>query len=136
MPFDGGHTDTTEYLEKLDAIIDLIGTPEKWTQGHMHRGARYCLRGAVRKVDKNEVLRPAILSAISEVMGCHYRRIETFNDHDRTDHDTILAVLMKARENIAVGHFVVSPKREIHFLRLSHWWNRCGAKSPGNEDRS
>lgn len=35
MPFDGPRTDTTEYLEKLDAIIDLLGTPQKWDQGHL-----------------------------------------------------------------------------------------------------
>ena len=131
MPFDGGRNDRTEYLEKLDAIIDLIGTPEKWGQGHMHRGAKYRLRGAIREVDKSEVLSPAILNAINEVMCCHYRRIETFNDHDRTDHDAILAVLIKARENVAVGRFVVTRKRGFDFIRLSHWWNRWGTKFAG-----
>lgn len=64
---------------------------------------RYCLRGAIRKVDASEALGPVVLDAINEVTGSSYRTVETFNDNFRTDHELVLAVLMRARENVAAG---------------------------------
>ena len=104
MPFDGVGFITHESLDKLDAVIDLIGTPDRWCKGALrsHDG-RYCIRGAVRAVDGAELLEPAILQAVVEVAGRRFRRIEAFNDHPNTSHDQIVAVLHRARDNIIAG---------------------------------
>ncbi len=104
MPFDGIGFVTHESLDKLDAVIELIGTPDKWCKGALrsHDG-RYCIRGAVRAVDGAELLEPAILQAVVEVAGRRFRRIEAFNDHPNTSHDQIIAMLARARDNIMAG---------------------------------
>src|SRR5580700_7923345 len=92
MPFDGVGFVTHESLDKLDAVVELIGTPDRWCKGALrsHDG-RYCIRGAVRAVDGAELLEPAILQAVVEVAGRRFRRIEAFNDHPNTSHDQIVA---------------------------------------------
>ena len=77
MPFDGVGFVTHESLGKLDAVVELIGTPDRWCKGALrsHDG-RYCIRGAVRAVDGAELLEPAILQAVVEVAGRRFRRIE------------------------------------------------------------
>src|SRR5438067_13793716 len=104
MPFDGVGFVTHQSLDKLDAVIDLIGTPDRWCKGALrsHDG-RYCIRGAVRAVDGAELLESAILQAVVEVAGRRFRRIEAFNDHPNTSHDQVVAVLHRARDNIVVG---------------------------------
>jgi hypothetical protein len=104
MPFDGVGFVTHESLDKLDAVVELIGTPDRWCKGALrsHDG-RYCIRGAVRAVDGAELLEPAILQAVVEVAGRRFRRIEAFNDHPNTSHDQIVAVLRRARDNIIAG---------------------------------
>src|SRR2546430_15823292 len=104
MPFDGVGFVIHESLDKLDAVIELIGTPAKWCKGALrsHDG-RYCIRGAIRAVDGAELLEPAILQAIGQVAGRRFRRIEAFNDHPNTGHDQVIAVLSRARRNIEVG---------------------------------
>lgn len=104
MPFDGVGFANYESLQKIDAVIDLLGTPDKWCKGALrsHDG-RYCIRGAVRAVDAADILEPTILQAIGEVAGKRFRRIESFNDHPNTSHEQVLAVLSRARENIMSG---------------------------------
>jgi hypothetical protein len=104
MPFDGVRFVTHEPLDKLDQVIDLLGTPDRWCKGALrsHDG-RYCIRGAVRAVNGAELLEPAILQAVVEVAGRRFRRIEAFNDHPNTSHDQIVAVLHRARDNIIAG---------------------------------
>jgi len=104
MPFDGVGFVTHESLDKLDAVIELIGTPDRWCKGALrsHDG-RYCIRGAVRAVDGTELLEPAILQAGVEMAGRRFRRIEAFNDHPNTGHDQVVAVLARARDNIIAG---------------------------------
>jgi hypothetical protein len=104
MPFDGVGFISTEPVRKIDEVIDLIGTPDKWCKGALrsHDG-RYCIRGAVRAVDAAEVLEPTILEAIGQVAGKRFRRIESFNDHPNTSHEQVMAVLDRARENLIVG---------------------------------
>src|SRR5580704_7725864 len=104
MPFDGVGFITHESLDKLDAVVELIGTPDRWCKGALrsHDG-RYCIRGAVRAVDGAEVLEPAILHAIGDVAGKRFRRIESFNDHPNTSHDQVLTVLLRARDRLASG---------------------------------
>ena len=104
MPFDGLGFVADESVRKLDAVIDLLGTPDRWCKGALrsHDG-RYCIRGAIRAVDGAELLEPAILQAIGQVAGRRFRRIEAFNDHPNTGPDQVIAVLSRGRRNIAVG---------------------------------
>lgn len=104
MPFDGVETISPASLHKIDAVIDLLSTPEKWCKGALksHDG-RYCIRGAVRAVDAAEILEPAILHAIGEIGGQRFRRIESFNDHPNTSHDQVLSVLHRARDRLQAG---------------------------------
>jgi hypothetical protein len=104
MPFDGVGFVSDESLQKIDAVIDLLATPDRWCKGALrsHDG-RYCIRGAVRAVDAAEVLEPRILHAIGEVAGKRFRRIESFNDHPNTSHEQVVAVLSRTRENILAG---------------------------------
>ncbi len=104
MPFDGVELLYNPSLQKMDAVIDLLATPDKWCKGALrsHDG-RHCIRGAVRAVDGAELLEPPILQAIGEVAGRRFRRIESFNDHPNTSHEQVMAVLVRARDNIRVG---------------------------------
>ncbi|HTT81525.1 MAG TPA: hypothetical protein VMF86_17800 [Stellaceae bacterium] len=104
MPFDGVGFISDDPLHKIDAVIDLLSTPDKWCKGALrsHDG-RYCIRGAVRVVDAADVLEPMILRAIGEVAGKRFRRIESFNDHPNTSHDQVIAVLNRARDHIGAG---------------------------------
>ena len=101
MPFDGAGFTDSESLQKLDAVIDLLGSADRWCKGALrsHDG-RYCIRGAIRAVSGAELLEPAILRALGQVVGRRFRRIEAFNDHPNTRHDEVLAVLNRARRNL------------------------------------
>src|SRR3954451_25498967 len=70
MPFDGVDYVSSEPLRKIDTVIDLLSTPDKWCKGALrsHDG-RYCIRGAVMSVGATDQLEPAILQAIGEVAG-------------------------------------------------------------------
>lgn len=98
MPFDGVGFAGNETLEKIDAVIDLLGTPNHWCKGAMTRGPRYCIRGAVRAVGADHRVNTVILQAIHEIAGKRFRRIESFNDHPNTSHEQVLAILSRARE--------------------------------------
>lgn len=112
MPFDGVEVVSADSLRKIDAVIDLLGAPEKWGKGALRSpDGRYCIRGAVRAVDGAETLEPAILQAIGDVAGRRYRRIEAFNDHPNTSHDQVLAVLRRARHTIGGSDATVADAR-------------------------
>lgn len=132
MPFDGVGFISNESVQKIDAVIDLIATPDKWCKGALrsHDG-RYCIRGAVRAVDAADVLEPTILDAIGQVAGKRFRRIESFNDHPNTSHEQVLAVLTRARDNLALGGIAGDRDRLQQASRLAAlrgavlaWFNR------------
>ena len=104
MPFDGVGYVSSEPLRKIDAVLDLLSTPDKWCKGALrsHDG-RYCIRGAVMSVGATDQLEPAILQAIGEVAGRRFRRIESFNDYPNTTHEQVVTVLQRARDNMAGG---------------------------------
>lgn len=104
MPFDGVGYISSEPLRKIDAVMDLLSTPDKWCKGALrsHDG-RYCIRGAVMSVGATDMLEPVILQAIGEVAGRRFRRIESFNDYPNTTHEQVVAVLQRARLNMACG---------------------------------
>lgn len=128
MPFDGAGFPANEYLQKIDAVIDLIGPPERWGKGRFRsQDGRYCLRGAIRTVDKREVLGPVVLDAIKQVTRRNYFTIETFNDCRRTTHAMVITVLARARENIAAGRFGRTATSAIRVSPFRRWWNRVTA---------
>src|SRR3954471_13219989 len=114
MPFDGVGFVADESLQKIDAVIDLLATPDRWCKGALrsHDG-RYCIRGAVRAVDAADTLEPSILEAIGQVAGKRFRRIESFNDHPNTSHEQVLAVLHRARENLSLGSLAIAGERVV-----------------------
>jgi len=101
MPFDGAGFGYDASLQKLDTVIDLLETPDRWCKGALrsHDG-RYCIRGAIRAVSGSDLLEPAVLQAIGQIAGRRFRRIEAFNDHPHTTHDQVVAVLARARSNL------------------------------------
>jgi hypothetical protein len=103
MPFDGVEVVYRDQLQRIDAVIDLLATPDRWCKGALksHDG-RHCIRGAVRALDA-DALEPVILRAIGEVAGPRFRRIESFNDHPQTSHEQVLTVLRRARTHVAAG---------------------------------
>ena len=125
MPFDGVGF-PNQSLQKIDEVIDLLATPEKWCKGALrsHDG-RYCIRGAVRAVDAADALEPMILDAIGQVAGRRFRRIESFNDHPNTSHEQVLAVLHRTRDNLSAGKVSVGgggpPRRPEPPSRLASW---------------
>ena len=128
MPFDGVGFSVNEYTQKIDAVIDLIGTPERWGKGSFRTpDGRYCLRGAMRIVDETGVLKPVILHAIKEITGKTYINIEGFNDNHSTDHAAILMVLARARENIAAGRLAMPAESPIQVRLLRRSWNCVAA---------
>ncbi len=104
MPFDGTGAPAYEQLDKLDRVIDILGSPSRWCKGsERNRRGQYCIRGALIAVDALPLLEPVILKSIHQVAGRHFRRIEEFNDHPRTTHGQVVAVLSHTRENLIAG---------------------------------
>ena len=130
MPFDGAGFGYNESLHKLDTVIDLLETPDRWCKGALrsHDG-RYCIRGAIRAVNGSDVLEPAILQAIGQVAGRRFRRIEAFNDHPNTPHDQVVAVLARARSNLGSNReggpaMALASRLRQPALSLRAWCNR------------
>jgi hypothetical protein len=108
MPFDGTECRVSQALEKLDQVIALLATPDRWCKGTEETpDGRRCIIGALRACGAQPLLQPVILSAIAEVTGCH-RTVQDFNDKLSTSHALMLAVLHRAREGIVAGRFDVT----------------------------
>lgn len=105
MPFDGKGCETQiNALDKIDKVIDLLATPDRWCKGELRSSdGRRCIIGAIAEVDGRTALNVPILHAIAQVTGQTYRRIEIFNDDERTTHEVVLQVLHHARQNILLG---------------------------------
>jgi hypothetical protein len=102
MAFDDNrHHVTVDALEKIDKVIALLATGDKWCKFFAESGdGRRCLWGAMRAEDAASVLEPPILDAIRQVTGLLHRCIDAFNDHPATTHALVLKVLHQARHNI------------------------------------
>ena len=101
MPFDGVGFAFQDRVSKIDQVIDLLATPDKWCQGsYKTPDGRHCIRGAIIAVEGANNLRPIVLQAIREVTGKHYFRIESFNDRADTNHAQVFQVLMRARAHL------------------------------------
>jgi hypothetical protein len=128
MPFDGVGYITSESLERIDAVIDLMATPDKWCKGALRSiDGRYCLRGAILAENAAALLEAPVLQAIQEVSGRRYQRIESFNDDPKTDHAMITTVLLRARYNITTGN-VAAPASGICDLRAPGAWRLVGLR--------
>jgi len=99
MPFDGVGFPIDDRVSKIDQVIDLLATPNRWCKAQFktHDG-RHCIRGAIMAVEGADFLKPIMLQAIREVTGQRYLRIESCNDHPYTQHAQVLRVLMRARQ--------------------------------------
>jgi hypothetical protein len=129
MPFDGVGLGLDERMYKMDRVIDLLTTPDRWCQGTLRtHDERHCIRGAIMAVDGVGTLGSIVLRAINEVTGRHYWRIESFNDHPNTNHAQVVEVLARARTDLAVGHLAAiraRPPAPVGWgRRMVGWINR------------
>ncbi len=106
MPFDGIGFAFDDRVSKIDQVITLLATPEKWCKAQFKTpDGRYCIRGAINAVEGADFLRPIMLRAIREVTGKRHLRIEMFNDHPYTRHAQVLQVLTRARYLVVSGEW-------------------------------
>jgi hypothetical protein len=105
MPLDDvGFRDRIGPLDKIERVIDLLATEERWCKRQLvSEDGRRCIMGAVQAADGARVLVGPILFAIRQVSGRRFWRIESFNDDPATTHPLVLQVLHQARENIING---------------------------------
>lgn len=109
MPFDGAGCQVSEALDKMDRVITLLATPDRWCKGTEETpDGRHCIIGALRVYEAQRLLQPVILQAIAEVTGSH-RTVQEFNDKLSTSHGLMLTVLHRARDGIAAGRFGLMP---------------------------
>ena len=101
MPFDGTHDPRLLAHEKIDEVMKLIGSEDRWCKGSLSTlDGRRCLVAAMQTVHAQQMLEPIVLRAIKEVTGKQYRRVERFNDHRTTTHVTVMRVLGRARDGL------------------------------------
>ncbi len=121
MPFDGTGAFSDLRVQKLDRVLTLLSSPSRWCKGaERNRAGQYCIRGALIAVGAWELLHPAIAEAIPQVVGRTFHRIEEFNDHPKTRHSDVVAVLRRARENLAAGSIDdIAPSHPIEANRAT-----------------
>ncbi len=105
MPLDDtGFGRRIEALDKIDRVIDLLATEDRWCKQQLvSPDGRRCILGAVQAVDGVKLLAYPIQLAIRQVTGREYGRIERFNDDRSTTHALVITVLHQARANIVGG---------------------------------
>ncbi|HUJ99260.1 MAG TPA: hypothetical protein VLV85_13495 [Stellaceae bacterium] len=105
MPFDGfGLESRGELFDKINQVIDLLSREDRWCKQQLRSyDGRRCILGAIMAADGVMVLKAPILTAINQVTGHSYTRIEVFNDQPLTTHSLVLEVLSRARANIVAG---------------------------------
>jgi hypothetical protein len=104
MPFDGEGFAVGDRVSKIDQVIDLLATPDRWCKGHFKKpDGSYCIRGAMMAVGADESLKPIVLQAIRDVTRRRYLRIESFNDHPYTRYPEVRRVLARARQLVVNG---------------------------------
>jgi hypothetical protein len=131
MPFDGVGFGLDDRMNKIDKVMNLLATPDRWCKGILRTDdGRHCIRGAIMAVDRLGTLRPVVLRAINQVTGRHYRSIEAFNDHPFTDHAQVVEVLVRARTDLAMGHLAAirarAPAPVGWGRRMVRWINGRG----------
>ena len=60
MPFDGAGFATDDRLSKIDQVIDLLATPDRWCKAaYRTPEGRFCIRGAMRASKAENLLNRA-----------------------------------------------------------------------------
>lgn len=110
MPLDDtGFRERFAPLDKIDRVIDLLASEERWCQRQLATAdGRRCIMGAIQAVDGAGMLTRPVSIAVRQVTGHHFSRlarfnIQRFNDDALTTHGLVMAVLLHARENIITG---------------------------------
>jgi hypothetical protein len=104
MPFDGVGFAVDDRVRKMDQVIDLLATPDRWCKAEFKRpDGSYCIRGAMMAVGADECLKPIVLQAIGDVTRKRYLRIESFNDRPSTQYAEVQRVLARARQLVVDG---------------------------------
>ncbi|HUZ75903.1 MAG TPA: hypothetical protein VMU87_23185 [Stellaceae bacterium] len=103
MPFDGTSYRRNEALAKIDAVMDLLSTEDRWCKGALKNltGQR-CLMGAMQEASAL-VLKPYILQGACDATGKTFHTVESFNDRRSTTHALVIDVLHRARRSIEMG---------------------------------
>ena len=77
MQFDGVGLGFDDRMYKIDRVINLLATRERWCKGRLSTyHGRHCIRGALLEANRLGTLGLIVLRAINEVTGRHYRAIE------------------------------------------------------------
>ena len=123
MPLDDtGWQDRIGPLDKIDRVIDLLATEDRWCQGCLVTpDGRRCIMGAVQEVNGADSLVRPILLAIRQVTGRRFGRIERFNDDPATTHGLVLSMLFRARSNI-VSSVTAAFSTVTALERVVGWW--------------
>lgn len=117
MPFDGkefqqGHL----MLEKIDQLIGALQTEDRWGKGQLRtKDGKRCIMGVLNDIDAFSLLTRPILDAVRELTGKSCNSIERFNDLHTTDHQLVLAVLQRTRDNVLLGK--IAPARSATLIR-------------------
>ena len=130
MPFDGAGFIGSDRLSRIEAVIQLIGTPDRWCKGRRrtHDG-RFCIYGVL--VEANALnLSSAILHAAHEVTGERYCCVEAFNDNINTTHPLVVRVLARARDDLIGQPATIMPRPLNWRVRLQELVQSFAAKSP------
>ena len=127
MPFDGAESPRILVLGQIDAAMELLDDEKDWCKGSLlNLAGQMCLLGALRRVEAEEELKPLILSAAREVTGRRFRSIEKFNDHAKTTHAAMLAVLHRTRLGIESGRYAID--RTARHPALHRLWRGLRAR--------
>ena len=126
MPFDGTQAPRLIAYEKIEEVMKLIGSEDRWCKGSLSTlDGRRCLVAAMQTVHAQQMLEPIVLHAIRDVTGKHFRRIERFNDHRTTSHATVMQVLGRARDSLFESALV--PAQQAVHGGFGGWLRRMWA---------
>jgi hypothetical protein len=127
MPFDGTQAPRLIAYEKIEEVMKLIGSEDRWCKGSLSTlDGRRCLVAAMQTVHAQQMLEPIVLHAIRDVTGKNFRRIERFNDHRTTSHATVMQVLGRARDSL-IDAAVVPAQQRTARVGFGGWLRRIWA---------
>lgn len=130
MPFDGTGFIGSDRLSRIDAVIQLIGTPDKWCKGRRRtRDGRFCIYGAL--VEANALnLSTAILHAVQEVTGERYAALKHSTTVLTRRILSLFACWPAARDDLIGQPATIMPRPLNWRIRLQELVQSFAAKSP------
>lgn len=108
MPFDDATLRVTcPEIEFLDEMVNVLSSPRKWLKHDLESadGSRHCILGAVEAVGVKPWSTDCASSVEREILnlvGPRFAEIGAFNDHKRTKHKDVLALLARTRDVFVV----------------------------------